>query len=113
MIFFDYDYRRKIAKMLLEWTNEFVYKNKKYSHIKFINFYCVYEKHDQIIFDNQTTVVPSLFDYFSNIYPDIDVPMINHMQPEHHVKMAKLLSKIIQQSGENQKLVYNLKDEIK
>jgi hypothetical protein len=111
--FFDYDYRRKIAKMLLEWTNEFVYKNKKYSHIKFINFYCVYEKHDQIIFDNQTTVVPSLFDYFSNIYPDIDVPMINHMQPEHHVKMAKLLSKIIQQSGENQKLVYNLKDEIK
>lgn len=111
--FFNYDYRYKIAKMLLEWVNEFVYKNKKYSHIKFINFYCVYEKQYQINFDNQITVLPSLFDYFSNVYPDINVPVMNHMQPEHHIKMAKFLSKIIQQSRENQKLVFNLKDEIK
>jgi len=111
--FFNYDYRYKLAKMLLEWTNEFVYKNKKYSHIKFINFYCVYEEQYQITFDNQTIVVPSLFDYFNDIYPDIDIPVSNHMKPEHHTKMAKLLSKIIQQSGENQKLVFNLKDEIK
>ena len=111
--FFDYDYRCKIAKMLLEWTNKFVYENKKYSHIKFINFYCVYKDQHQIIFDNQVTVVPFFFDYFNNIYPDIDIPMTNHMRPEHHVKMAKFLLKIIQQYGENQKLVFNLKDEIK
>ena len=107
--FFDEKFRYKVAKSLLEWVNTAIYNNKKYSHIKFINFYCVYDSQHQVIFDNQVTVQPSLFDYFSKIHKDLDQFEKNHMSDSNHTKMKNFLSYIIEQlETKNTKLEYTL-----
>lgn len=84
------------AKALLQWTDNYIYNTEEYSHIKFINFYCVYDKQHQIVFENAITVKPSLNEFVIKKYnkPYLDEP--NHFPMFEHHYMAEFLHKVIQ-----------------
>lgn len=85
------------AKALLQWTNDHIFNNEEYSHIKFINFYCVYDKQHQILFDNQVTVQPSLYDFVTKKYNMEYNNEPNHFPMFEHHYMSENLHKILQE----------------
>tara|TARA_B100000989_G_scaffold46924_1_gene30471 strand:+ start:25092 stop:25703 length:612 start_codon:yes stop_codon:yes gene_type:complete len=94
----DFEYRRAWAILL--YVNEILYK--KYSHIKFINYFCFpylsqfkSTGDEYFIFDNQITLTPALYNLTYKKYGEQCQDIDNHFLDYQHERMSNILYNII------------------
>lgn len=96
----DHNIESRKGVAILNHINSTIYKSKKYSHIKFINYFCFTDFVDAnngwYYFDNQVNFDRSLYDITYKKYGSIVQDLENHMSVAQHKAMAKNLYHIIE-----------------